>query len=109
MSKLSPALAARIAKTIAGEIGARPGLVEAAEDSDLFLCEAAYQDGRDDHFDGIHLTGGRAGAAAAEAAVKRLLLTHIPVWTDPKVLLEHAGEEYDGHLSVAVSGVTYSI
>lgn len=92
-----------------GDTDSCPGLVEAAEDSDLFLCEAAYQDGRDDHFDGIHLTGGRAGSAAAEAAVKRLLLTHIPVWTDTKVLLEHAGEQYDGHLSVAVSGVTYSV
>ena len=95
--------------TYSGDTDSCPGLIEAAHDSDLFLCEAAYQDGRDDHFDGIHLTGGRAGSAAAQAQAKRLLLTHIPVWTDPQVLLKHAGAQYDGHLSVAVSGVTYRV
>ena len=37
------------------------GLIEAARGADLFLCEAAYQEGRDDALRGIHLTGKRAG------------------------------------------------
>ena len=35
------------------------GLVKAARGADLFLCEAAYQEGRDDALRGIHLTGKR--------------------------------------------------
>ncbi|GAA4831061.1 MBL fold metallo-hydrolase [Garicola koreensis] len=95
--------------TYSGDTDTCPGLTEAAQDADLFLCEAAYQDERDEHFEGIHLTGARAGEAAAEAQVKRLLLTHIPVWTDPQTLIHHARDSYEGHLSVAVSGVTYTV
>ena len=83
--------------------------MEAARDSDLFLCEAAFQEGRDDAIDGVHLTGKRAGEAARQAGVARMLLTHIPVWTDESVVLEEARAEYDGELAVAVSGVTYGV
>ena len=59
------------------------GLEEAAQDADLFLCEAAFEEGRDDGIKDVHLTGKRAGEAAAAAGARRLLLTHIPVWTSP--------------------------
>lgn len=75
----------------------------------MFLCEAAYQDGRDDDIEGIHLNGDRAGAAAAEAGVGRLLLTHLPAWTDPNIVREHAALRYDGNIAVAADGVTYHI
>ena len=61
------------------------GLIEAARGADLFLCEAAYQEGRDDALRGIHLTGKRAGQAAQAAGVRNLLLTHLPVWNDPDI------------------------
>ncbi len=92
-----------------GDTDACEGLVEAAEDADLFLCEAAFEDGRDDHLEGIHLNGARAGQMAAQAGAERVLLTHIPVWTSHQVVLESAKEEYDGDLAVAVGGVTYDI
>lgn len=92
-----------------GDTDACDALVEAARDADLFLCEAAFQDGRDDHLEGIHLNGARAGQAAQAAGARRMLLTHIPVWTDPQVLMRHAAEHYTGDLAVAVSGVTYSL
>ncbi|WP_300345415.1 MBL fold metallo-hydrolase [Nesterenkonia sp.] len=95
--------------TYSGDTDACEGLTEAARAADLFLCEAAYQDGRDEHYEGIHLTGARAGVTAQQAQVKRLLLTHIPVWTDPQVLLQHAGDAYSGDLAVAVNGVTYTV
>lgn len=95
--------------TYSGDTDSCEGLIEAARDADVFLCEAAYQDGRDDHFDGIHLTGKRAGEAAAEAGVGRLLLTHIPAWTDPQVVHESAGRHYDGNVAVVADGVTYTI
>lgn len=98
-------------KTLAysGDTDSCQGLVEAARGADVFLCEAAYQDGRDDAIEGIHLNGDRAGAAAAEAGVGRLLLTHLPAWTDPHVVREHAAGRYAGNIAMAADGVTYKI
>lgn len=95
--------------TYSGDTDSCRGLVDAARGADVFLCEAAYQDGRDDAIEGIHLNGDRAGAAAAEAGVGRLLLTHIPAWTDPHVVREHAARRYTGNIAMAADGVTYQI
>lgn len=95
--------------TYSGDTDSCDGLVEAARDADLFLCEAAFQEGRDDGIDGVHLTGKRAGQAAADAGARRLLLTHLPVWTDPLAASIEARQTYPGDLAVAVSGVTYRI
>ena len=73
-----------------------PALDEIAAGADLFLCEAGYIEGRDDRFDGIHLTGRRAGRTAARAGVGQLALTHIPAWTDPAVPEAEAKEVFDG-------------
>lgn len=95
--------------TYSGDTDSCDGLVDAARGADLFLCEAAFQEGRDDGIDGVHLTGKRAGEAARDAGVERMLLTHIPVWTSHAVVLDEARAEYDGELAVAVSGVTYGV
>src|SRR5699024_1668066 len=95
--------------TYSGDTDTAPGLIEAAQDADLFLCEAAFHEGRDDGIDGVHLTGKRAGEMAAAANVGRLLLTHIPVWNDPLLTSQEARSTYDGQLAVAVSGVTYTV
>lgn len=95
--------------TYSGDTDACPGLVEAARKADIFLCEAAFEDGRDDHIEGVHLTGARAGTMARQAEVDRLLLTHIPVWTSQQVLLHRAKQAFDGDVAVAVAGVTYQV
>ncbi|MBG6083615.1 MBL fold metallo-hydrolase [Zhihengliuella flava] len=95
--------------TYSGDTDSCAGLVDAARGADMFLCEAAFQEGRDDHIDGVHLTGKRAGQAATEAGVQRLLLTHIPVWTDINTVVDEAKEVYDGGIAIAVSGVTYGV
>lgn len=95
--------------TYSGDTDTAPGLIEAAQGADLFLCEAAFHEGRDEAIDGVHLTGKRAGQMATEAEVGRLLLTHIPVWNDPLVTSQEARTAYDGQLAVAVSGVTYTV
>lgn len=95
--------------TYSGDTDTCEGLVEAARDSDMFLCEAAFEEGRDDHIEGVHLTGKRAGQMATEAGAERLLLTHIPVWTSITKMVEEAKETYDGDIAVAVSGVTYGV
>ncbi|WP_461169027.1 MBL fold metallo-hydrolase [Arthrobacter sp. Z1-15] len=92
-----------------GDTDSCDGLEEAARDSDVFLCEAAFHEGRDDAIDGVHLTGKRAGAAASAANARRLLLTHLPVWNDANASVAEARETYAGDLAVAVAGVSYDV
>ena len=92
-----------------GDTDACEGLVRAARDADVFLCEAAYHEGRDDALRGIHLTGRRAAEAARDAGARQLLLTHLPVWNDANVAVGEARESYDGHLAIAVAGVSYTV
>ncbi|WP_104178977.1 MBL fold metallo-hydrolase [Arthrobacter sp. B0490] len=92
-----------------GDTDACEGLVDAARDADVFLCEAAFHEGRDDAITGVHLTGKRAGDVATRASAKRLLLTHLPVWNDASVAVSEAKESYGGHLAVAVAGVSYTV
>ncbi|WP_026550948.1 MBL fold metallo-hydrolase [Arthrobacter sp. Br18] len=95
--------------TYSGDTDACAGLVEAASASDIFLCEAAFHEGRDDAISGVHLTGRRAGEVATAASVKRLLLTHLPVWNDASVTVGEARSSYTGSLAVAVAGVSYTV
>jgi ribonuclease BN (tRNA processing enzyme) len=52
----------------------------------------------------VHLTGRRAGLAAADAGCRRLLLTHVPVWTDPQVVLAEARSAFPGPVELARQG-----
>ena len=92
-----------------GDTDSCPGLEAAARDADVFLCEAAFHEGRDDGIEGVHLTGLRAGAAATAANARRLLLTHLPVWNDASVSVAEARRSYTGDLAVAVAGVSYDV
>ncbi len=95
--------------TYSGDTDTCQGLIDAAHNADMFLCEAAFEEGRDDNIDGVHLTGKRAGQMATAAKAERMLLTHIPVWTDINKVVEEAKETYDRGIAVAVSGVTYGV
>lgn len=92
-----------------GDTDSCDGLVDAARDADLFLCEAAYEEGREDHLRGIHLTGYRAGQAAAQAKVRQLLLTHLPVWNSPTRTRREAIAAFDGPVGIAEPGYTYKV
>ena len=65
-----------------GDTGACDALDELARGADLFLCEASFTHGKEDIPD-LHLNGREAGENAARAGAGRLVLTHIPPWTDP--------------------------
>ncbi|MFC8599580.1 MULTISPECIES: MBL fold metallo-hydrolase [unclassified Isoptericola] len=107
-SSLRPGERATLAYS--GDTDACDGLVEGARGADLFLVEAAFQEGRDDGVErGIHLTGRRAGEAAARAGVGRLLLTHLPVWNAPEVALAEARSAYDGPVEVATAGGVHEL
>jgi ribonuclease BN (tRNA processing enzyme) len=91
-----------------GDTGPCQELVDLATGADLLLCEAAFVESGDNPAD-LHLTGRQAGAAAAMAGARRLVLTHIPPWHDPDVPLAEARKSYDGPLDAAATGSTYPL
>lgn len=91
-----------------GDTGISPGLVAAATGADLLLCEASVTDGLP-HPPDLHLTGQEAGSQAAAAGVGRLLVTHVPPWTDAGVVREEAARAFGGPTSLAAAGVTYEL
>ena len=91
-----------------GDTDTCPALDELAKDADLLLAEASFQEDRDE-IRGIHLTGRRAGEAAAAAAAGRLVLTHVPVWTDGDVVLAEARAAYDGPVELARPLAAYEV
>ena len=82
--------------------------VEQAAGADVFLCEASFLSGHEEPA-GIHLTGAEAGEVAADAAVGRLLLTHIPPWYDPQTVLAEAMGTFSGPLELARVGHVYDV
>jgi ribonuclease BN (tRNA processing enzyme) len=92
-----------------GDTDACDALVDLARDADVLLAEASFQEGRDDAHRGVHLTGRRAGEAAALAGARALVLTHLPAWTDPDVVLAEAKEVYDGPVEVARPGMVLEV
>jgi len=77
--------------------------------ADLLLCEAGFRDGLDDDVRGIHLTGARAGAAAARGGAGRLVLTHLTAWEEPAQVLAHAARAYDGPIDLARPGARFTL
>ncbi len=86
-----------------GDTDVCDGLLRLAKGADLLLAEASFQEGRDAGR-GVHLTGLRAGQVATDAGVRRLLLTHVPVWTDPEVVLAEARSAFPGAIALARPG-----
>ncbi len=91
-----------------GDTGPCQALVELACGADLLLAEASFVEGRDSAR-GVHLTGRRAGEAAAQAGVGRLVLTHIPAWNDPAATLAEARAAYPGPVEVAHPGMVHQL
>ncbi len=88
-----------------GDTDACAGLDALARGADLLLAEAAFVEGRDDAVRGIHLTGRRAGEAAANGGAGRLLLTHVPSWNPTGIAALEAAEVYRGPIGTAVPGL----
>ncbi|MFF2845514.1 MBL fold metallo-hydrolase [Streptomyces sp. NPDC058001] len=94
--------------TYSGDTGVCDTLDQLASGTDLFLCEAAFTAGKENIPD-LHLNGREAGESARRADVGRLVLTHIPPWTDPQVNLADARSVFDGPSELAAPGATYEI
>jgi len=94
--------------TYSGDTGPCEALQELAEGADLFLCEASFTHGKED-LPELHLNGREAGEQARRAGVRRLVLTHIPPWTDASVNLRDAREVFDGPSELARPGAVYEL
>ncbi len=68
------------------------GVLEAALDADLFICEATYlQDAVNKARENRHMTAQEAAAIAVKSKAHRLVLTHIsPRYRDTKPVLDEA-------------------
>ncbi|MDG4859107.1 MBL fold metallo-hydrolase [Streptomyces sp. T-3] len=94
--------------TYSGDTGVCTQLDELAVGSDLFLCEASFTHGKEDIPD-LHLNGREAGESAQRAGAGRLVLTHIPPWTDAQANLADARTAFDGPVELARPRATYEI
>lgn len=76
--------------------------------ADVFLCEATLQES-DGEWDG-HLTAAQAGAAAADAEVGKLVLTHLPAVRDLGLTIAQAEKTSGGiDLRLAADGLRLEI
>ncbi len=94
--------------TYSGDTGECEALVRLASGTDLLLCEASFLEGRDTVPD-LHLTGRQAGEHARRAGAGRLVLTHIPVWTDPERTFADARAAFGGATDLARPGASYTL
>ncbi|MER8044270.1 MBL fold metallo-hydrolase [Streptomyces sp. NPDC094032] len=94
--------------TYSGDTGECDALDELARGADLFLCEASFTYGKED-IPALHLNGREAGAQATRADAGRLVLTHIPPWTDGERNLADAREVYGGPAELAYAGAVYEV
>ena len=91
-----------------GDTGPCEAVEDLARGSDLFLCEASFTHGKED-IPELHLNGRQAGELAERAGAERLLLTHIPPWTDPQVNLRDAKSEFSGAVELARPGLVLEV
>ncbi|URN12122.1 MBL fold metallo-hydrolase [Streptomyces radiopugnans] len=91
-----------------GDTGPCDALCDLARGADLFLCEASFTDGKED-IPELHLNGRQAGECARDAGAGRLVLTHIPPWTDPQHNLRDARAAFGGPVEMARPGAVYEI
>jgi len=81
-----------------GDTGPCEALAELARGADLFLCECSLPDGMT--IEG-HLTPSGAGAAAAAAGVRRLVLTHFYPECDAADIEAQCRRTWQGPLTLA--------
>lgn len=91
-----------------GDTGPTETLVTLASGADLFLCEASFLE-RCTNPPHLHLTGAEAGDFATRAGVGRLLVTHIPAWTDRDQVESDVTTTWDGPYDLVTAGSTYEL
>lgn len=91
-----------------GDTGPCDALVRLADGVDTLLSEACWTDGPDRPAH-LHLSGRQAGELATKAGVGRLVVTHVPPWTDKAAVFAEARAAFTGDVVLAEQGATYRI
>lgn len=97
-----------VSMAYSGDTGPCSELVDLARDTDLFLCEAAFHEDRENPKD-VHLTGVEAGDHASRAGTREVVLTHLVPWNDDTLTLEEARSSFTGPLRLARAGTVHEI
>ena len=82
-------------------------LIEHCAGVDTFLCEASWGDNSEGKAPDMHMSGAEAGTIAAQAGIRRLILTHIPPYVDTTITADAARQVFTGEVCVATSKATY--
>lgn len=94
--------------TYSADTGPGTDLAGFAKGSDLLLCEATYQEGREGP--PVHLTARQAGETARRAGVLGLVLTHVWPPYDPQRSVREARETAgDVHVEWAEPGASFAV
>ena len=91
-----------------GDTGRTEALAQLVDGADVFLCEASFVESGTNPPD-LHLTGAEAGTYAARGSVGRLLVTHIPTWTDRAAVESDVKTTWDGPFELVTAGATYDV
>ena len=91
-----------------GDTGPVESLVDLAGGADLFLCEASFVESATNP-PNLHLTGAEAGDYATRAGVGRLLVTHIPAWTDRAEVEADVKSTWAGPYDLVRAGDVYDL
>jgi ribonuclease BN (tRNA processing enzyme) len=91
-----------------GDSGPCEALEQLADGADVLLAEASWTHAPDRPA-GLHLSGRDAGDLAVRAGVRRLLITHVPPWTDREAVFAEARQRYRGDSRLVEVGDTYTV
>jgi ribonuclease BN (tRNA processing enzyme) len=92
-----------------GDTGVCSAIVELAKGADLLLAEASWTHDPGNRPVDLHLSGREAGELAAQAVVGRLLITHVPPWTDRDAVVAEAKSAFHGDVTLAQAGASYPL
>lgn len=95
--------------TYSADTGPGGDLPMLARGADVLLCEAGLTGERDEETFPFHLTAAEAGEIATEAAVRRLIVTHLPPSLGAQTSLAEARSSFAGDLAWAEPGLVTTI
>jgi ribonuclease BN (tRNA processing enzyme) len=91
-----------------GDTGPCKELDALAREADVLLAEASWTEATEGPA-GMHLSGRQAGELAARTGVGRLLLTHVPPWTDRLAVRREAAAAFAGPVELVEQGGTHEV
>ncbi len=86
------------------------GMLDAAADADIFVCEATYLSATPEELVGHgHLTADMAGLAATRAGVRQLMVTHLSTASNTEHAHQDAVGSFDGEVVMAAAGLSVAL